>query len=979
MDEAIPLAVSKIETCLANEACKSAISKLSNRVTNLVEFLMKVDYIKKQLNMANAVIQDRSIAEMKDPLNGAVDWIARVKGLASRVESVVDKFLCCSLQLHGEGSRAKLTIRGIEDYARNFYAFTVELARIENEMTQIIEMRKGILQPFVTDELARIENEMTQFPQLSSPELIGADGPTDCLLKFLTDEGEGQPVRELKVLSIVGFGGIGKTALALQVYQKLQGKFQHFAFVTVSKMPDIKRVLQAIFNQICQLQSASTEDNDIFQLVHEIRCSLDGKRYIVVIDDLWDTEAWKTVNSALPDNGCGSRVIVTTRLNAIANSCYSGHKDMIYEVKPLTYENSKTLLLKGMPKVGCVYTAEATNNILKMCGGIPLAIVSFSMYGRTISVDLIPKKEKTIPVDPRAMEMIFAEDFGQTIQTLFRSCSAPPYTLEVCCLYLSIFPEKHKIERDSLVRKWIAEGFISEEGGLSLEEVANKYYDELINRNVIYPVECGNFHGEESYEVHPLMLYTLKQISKQRNYVTFLSDSESDHTDIYRLAVHYSGSGRSIDTKTKNLSCACTITVLCHLNPVSFKDTVCVRVLDLEGCHNLEDTDMHDICQMLLLQYLSLNKTRVTKLPPEIGSLQYLETLAVRNTPITNLPQQIEELQKLKTLDVRQTQITVLPPQIGKLQSLETLDVRHTPLKELPKELVLLPKLACLLFGQSSFLGGVKLPLGHNHLKSVKVLGAVDSRLCSESVIEELDELIELRELAVVLYDGPADKVQNDKLLSSIRKCRNLQSLVIYGDSDPRDELSAYLNLPPLQKVKVAGRFVKVPGWMAQLSTLTHLDIRVCKLEISSIGLLGDLPCLISLVLALVSLPKCQVVITNAGFRSLEIFTFDCRMPWIKFEPGAMPRVKHLELKLYAGPVGKIPSDIVRLQNLKKVVLRCSSQYAASQCVIGTIAALREEAANHANVIFLSINGEEEIFPRNAGSERSISGTEIEE
>lgn len=50
--------------------------------------------------------------------------------------------------------------------------------------------------------------------------------------------------------------------------------------------------------------------------------------------------------------------------------------------------------------------------------------------------------------------------------------------LRTCLLYLSLFPEDYEIEKQCLINRWIAEGFIHEED----------YFKDLINRSMIGPV-----------------------------------------------------------------------------------------------------------------------------------------------------------------------------------------------------------------------------------------------------------------------------------------------------------------------------------------------------------------------------------------------------------------------------------------------------------------------------------------------------------
>jgi Ni2+-binding GTPase involved in maturation of urease and hydrogenase len=108
--------------------------------------------------------------------------------------------------------------------------------------------------------------------------LVGIEGPRDTLIKLLT-EGEGALVEQLQAVSVVGFGGLGKTSLANQVYQKLKGKFECQAFVSVSQTPNLKKILRNILFQICCQEHVNNEVCDEQQLINTIRQFLKDKRY----------------------------------------------------------------------------------------------------------------------------------------------------------------------------------------------------------------------------------------------------------------------------------------------------------------------------------------------------------------------------------------------------------------------------------------------------------------------------------------------------------------------------------------------------------------------------------------------------------------------------------------------------------------------------------------------------------------------------
>jgi Holliday junction resolvasome RuvABC ATP-dependent DNA helicase subunit len=80
-------------------------------------------------------------------------------------------------------------------------------------------------------------------------DLVGVEGPRNELVKWLTNQ-EGELGHERKVISIVGCGGLGKTTLAKQVYDKLGSNFDCRALVSISRSPDMKKILLSILSQL---------------------------------------------------------------------------------------------------------------------------------------------------------------------------------------------------------------------------------------------------------------------------------------------------------------------------------------------------------------------------------------------------------------------------------------------------------------------------------------------------------------------------------------------------------------------------------------------------------------------------------------------------------------------------------------------------------------------------------------------------------
>ena len=72
------------------------------------------------------------------------------------------------------------------------------------------------------------------------------------------------------------------------------------------------------------------------------------------------------------------------------------------------------------------------------------------------------------------------------------------------------------------MRRWIAEGFISEERGRSRREVAESYFYELINRNMVQPLGIGVDGQVRACRVHDMMLELIISKSAEDNFVTVI-------------------------------------------------------------------------------------------------------------------------------------------------------------------------------------------------------------------------------------------------------------------------------------------------------------------------------------------------------------------------------------------------------------------------------------------------------------------------
>ncbi|KAM3207573.1 hypothetical protein ACQJBY_062680 [Aegilops geniculata] len=491
-----------------------------------------------------------------------------------------------------------------------------------------------------------------------------------------------------------------------------------------------------------------------------------------------------------------------------------------------------------------------------------------------------------------------------------------PSHLKTCLLYLGIFPEDFEIERDWLIWRWLAEGFIQcDKEETRLFEIGESYFNELMNRSLIQPAEINEEGTVVTFRIHDMVLDLICSLSSDENFISILDNDEWHAPKVQRkfrrLSLH------NIKAKVQNhqfdstsLSKVRTFAVFspvtCDWLP-SLSSFQFLRVLDLGNCSSDESSSG------IGLKY--------------IGNLIHLRYLGLRNA------------------DVRE-----LPMDIGKLQLLQTLDIRDTSIKELPASVVQLRNLICLCVNYR-----VRLPKGMGSLMSLEVLEEVVLS-SSPHIAEELSHLTEVRTLHVNCVNMDEDLI--DILIKSLGNLQKLQSLRICNGGRLLDRMrESWVPPPNLRSFDSwAGPyspswFSRLPKWVNSMSLphLSTMKIDVEELQGDDIQIIGMLPALQYLRLAAKRVMGRLVVRANT-FPSARccIFRGFPTAPCL-FPPGAMPRVQHLEFQVSARSIasGEVDCSMGHLPSLEHVEVRLQRQNSGDE-EIGTAKAwLRRAAEAH--------------------------------
>ncbi|KAI3453196.1 hypothetical protein Pfo_009859 [Paulownia fortunei] len=324
--------------------------------------------------------------------------------------------------------------------------------------------------------------------------LVGLDND----LVKIKDQLTGLPYN-LKIFSIVGMGGIGKSTLAKIVYDDplIVYHFYVRAWITVSQEYQVKNILLGLIRSVAQLTDdicAKYDDSEQHHIIlkdginqlsdqklaEQLYRSLKGKRYLIVMDDIWCTEAWDDVKRSFPDDKNGSRIILTSRLTEVA--LYVNSDSPPHHMRFLSVDEGWELLkLKVFSKQGCPPELEDTGKqIAEKCQGLPLAIVVVAGHLSKMS----KKRDFWLSVADNVGSLV-ARNQEQFLNIIAMSYNHLPHHLKACFLYMGAFPENVDIPVWRLTALWIAEGFLKRELLKSLEKVAEEYLEDLIDRSLL--------------------------------------------------------------------------------------------------------------------------------------------------------------------------------------------------------------------------------------------------------------------------------------------------------------------------------------------------------------------------------------------------------------------------------------------------------------------------------------------------------------
>ncbi|XP_019151883.1 PREDICTED: putative late blight resistance protein homolog R1A-10 [Ipomoea nil] len=331
------------------------------------------------------------------------------------------------------------------------------------------------------------------------------------------------PSKQLEIVSIKSMGGIGKTTLARQIYEdsSITSYFDKRAWVVASQNHNKRQMLLGLLG-FKDNNAGSNSDEDLALQLYQ---SLKHQRYLVVMDDLWSGEAWDAVKACFPDDGYSSRVLLTTRLAEVANYTCS-KDDFSHQMQFLEQSESWQLFNEKACESRSAEFETIGRRVVEKCKGLPLAIIVVAgLFSKLKTLDEWKNTANALSSSSKT-----TLDDEECLKVLSLSYNHLPHNLKACFLYLGVFPEDHDINANQLARLWLAEGLVKAFENESFDEVAKRYVQELMDRNLIILSKlscCGR--KIKSFTMHDLLHAFCMREAQNENLLHVVKNENSSY------------------------------------------------------------------------------------------------------------------------------------------------------------------------------------------------------------------------------------------------------------------------------------------------------------------------------------------------------------------------------------------------------------------------------------------------------------------
>ncbi|KAJ6358312.1 hypothetical protein OIU76_000087, partial [Salix suchowensis] len=454
--------------------------------------------------------------------------------------------------------------------------------------------------------------------------------------------------RDVDVISLVGLGGIGKTTLAQLAFNDVEvtDYFEKKIWVCVSEPFDEVRIAKDILEQ---LEGSKPNLAGLQSLLQSVSRSIKEVRVLLVLDDVWteDHRQWEQLKPSLAGCARGSRILVTTRNGDVAKMMGTDHQidiETLSDNACLSIFNHVAFHERSEDERERL--TDIGNKIANKCKGLPL--VAKVLGGLMQSKRTREEWEDVLSSELWRLDEVDKNKVEKKIfLPLLLSYYDLPLVARRCFLYCAMFPKDYVMEKDELVKMWMAQGYLTGTGNRDMEIVGEQYFQVLA-------ILDDNNVEEASVKT---------SIERVRHLSMMLEGETSFPSSIHRakglrsLSIDNSGDprlGAALPDVMKQLTCIRSLNLSwCSIEeiPKEVGKLIHLRHLNLEGCEELVSLP-ETMCGLCNLQSLDVRGCEsLNELPGAIGKLIKLRHLCIYDSGVAFMPKGIERLTCLRTLD----------------------------------------------------------------------------------------------------------------------------------------------------------------------------------------------------------------------------------------------------------------------------------------------------------------------------------------
>ncbi|KAL2532899.1 Disease resistance protein RPP13 [Abeliophyllum distichum] len=461
----------------------------------------------------------------------------------------------------------------------------------------------------------------------------------------------------LQIISIFGMPGLGKTTLAKNIYHDafIRHYFDICSWCVVSQTYQKRNMLIDILMSISDIGRdiiLNIEDEILAEWIYII---LEGRRYIIFMDGIWNVTAWFDIRLCIPNENCGSRILFTSQIAKVDMDTLSRSfnspprffnypprffkhpRFFNYPLRFLThYECWNLLQFKVFDYEQCPpVLVDVAKKIARNCGGLPSTVVFIASVLKKL------EKEKSLWMDvAENITSYISKDTNDYMNMLELSYNHLPMHLKPCFLYFGAFEKDKEIPVQKLIMLWAAEGFIQKAENRSSEDVAEQYLLDLINRSMVLVAKRKSDGRIKACSVHGAMHDICLRVAEKENFMKVMKDQLSIYEEHHRLSIQ----SRSTPSFSRPFGLHVR-SLLGHLPDPSafiFSSLKLLKVLDLSNTdmslYNLTGSEA-----LAVLRFLS-----ISSIPSLIKSFENLEFLFVDNKEVVEIPAIFLNMVKLR-------------------------------------------------------------------------------------------------------------------------------------------------------------------------------------------------------------------------------------------------------------------------------------------------------------------------------------------